>query len=83
MRLLIIEDEPNLRAQLQTYLQKEGYAVDVAEDGKTGLFMGREHPFDLAIVDLGLPLLSGIDVIRQWREQGQTLPLLILISMMF
>jgi len=80
MRLLIIEDEPNLREQLQQYLQKQGYAVDVAEDGRAGLFMGREYPFDLAIVDLGLPELSGIEVIQQWRELGKTFPILILTA---
>lgn len=80
MRLLIIEDEPNLREQLQQYLQKQGYAVDVAEDGRAGLFMGREYPFDLAIVDLGLPKLSGIEVIQQWRELGKTFPILILTA---
>jgi len=80
MRLLIIEDEPNLRAQLQQYLQKEGYAVDVAEDGQAGLFMGREYPFDLAIVDLGLPKLSGIEVIQKWRETELKFPILILTA---
>lgn len=80
MRLLIIEDEPNLRSQLQQYLQQQGYAVDTAEDGRAGLFMGNEYPFDLAIVDLGLPELSGIDVIQQWREQGKTFPILILTA---
>ena len=80
MRLLIIEDEPNLREQLQQYLQKQGYAVDVAEDGQAGFFMGREYPFDMAIVDLGLPKLSGIEVIQKWRELNKTLPVLILTA---
>lgn len=80
MRLLIIEDEPHLREQLQQYLQQQGFAVDVAEDGRAGLFMGREYPFDLAIVDLGLPELSGIDVIKQWRELGKSFPVLILTA---
>lgn len=80
MRLLIIEDEPNIREQLQQYLQQQGYAVDTAEDGRAGLFMGTEYPFDLAIVDLGLPEISGIDVIQQWREQGKTFPILILTA---
>lgn len=80
MRLLIIEDEPNLRTQLQQQLIKQGYAVDVAEDGQSGFFMGKEYPFDLAIVDLGLPKLSGIDVIQQWRELGKTFPILILTA---
>lgn len=80
MRLLIIEDEPNLREQLQQYLQKQGYAVDTAEDGEAGFFMGREYPFDLAIVDLGLPKLSGIEVIQKWRKIGKTFPILILTA---
>jgi len=80
MRLLVIEDEPNLREQLQQFLQKQGYAVDTAEDGRAGLFIGREYPLDLAIVDLGLPELSGIEVIQQWRELGKTFPILILTA---
>lgn len=80
MRILIVEDEPHLREQLQQYLQKQGYAVDVAEDGSSGLFMGKEHPFDLAIVDLGLPQLSGIEVIQRWRESDRTFPILILTA---
>ena len=80
MRLLIIEDEPNLREQIKQYMQQQGYAVDVAEDGRAGLFMGREYPFDLAIVDLGLPELSGIEVIKQWRDLGKTFPMLILTA---
>ena len=80
MRLLIIEDEPHLREQLQLYLQKEGYAVDIAEDGQAGFFMGQEYPFDLAIVDLGLPKLSGIEVIQKWREIEKKFPVLILTA---
>ena len=57
MRLLIIEDEPNLREQLQQYLQQQGYVVDAAEDGQAGFFMGSEYPIDMAIVDLGLTKL--------------------------
>lgn len=80
MRLLIIEDEPSLRNQLKQYLEKEGYAVDVAEDGEAGFFMGREYSFDLAIVDLGLPKMSGIDVIKKWREINKKFPVLILTA---
>jgi two-component system response regulator PhoP len=80
MRLLIIEDEPNLREQLQQYLQKQGYAVDAAEDGQAGFFMGHEYSFDMAIVDLGLTKLSGIEVIQKWREMDKTFPILILTA---
>lgn len=80
MRILIIEDEPHLRDQLQQYLKKQGYAVDVAEDGVTGSYLGNEHAFDLAIVDLGLPRLSGIEVIQQWRAHEIAFPILILTA---
>ncbi len=80
MRLLIIEDEPNLREQLKELLQKQGYAVDVAEDGEAGFFLGKEYSFDLAIVDLGLPKLSGLEVIKRWREIDIKFPILILTA---
>ncbi len=80
MRLLIIEDEKSLRTQLQAQLRKEGYAVDSVGDGKEGLYMGNEYPVDLAVVDLGLPQLSGVDIIRQWRAGGLSFPILILTA---
>lgn len=80
MRLLIIEDEAGLRAQLAKRLKEQGYAVDAAADGQEGLYLGQECPFDLAVVDLGLPVLSGIEVIRRWREQGRAFPILILTA---
>ena len=80
MRLLIIEDEPHLRKQLQQYLQQQGYIIDVAEDGQAGFFMGSEYPIDMAIVDLGLPKLSGIEVIQKWREVDKNFPILILTA---
>ncbi|GBE08134.1 virulence transcriptional regulatory protein PhoP [bacterium BMS3Bbin11] len=80
MRILIIEDEKNLREQLLMRLQRQGYAVDAASDGEEGLFLAMEHPFDAAVIDLGLPKLSGIEVIRQLRSQGSVLPILILTA---
>jgi two-component system response regulator PhoP len=80
VRILVVEDEASLRAQLEAQLRKAGYAVDAAADGEDGFFLGREHPFDLAVVDLGLPKLSGIDVIRRWREAGRRFPVLILTA---
>jgi two-component system response regulator PhoP len=80
VRILIVEDEATLRAQLESQLRKAGYAVDSAVNGEDGFYLGREHPFDLAVVDLGLPKLSGIDVIRRWRENGRTFPILILTA---
>lgn len=80
MRVLIVEDEDALRNQLQELLRAEGYAVDVAADGQEGLFMGREYPFDVAIVDLGLPKVNGVDVIKTLRDEGKTYPILVLTA---
>lgn len=80
MRVLIIEDEASLQQQLAATLTDKGFAVDVAGDGEEGLYMGREHPVDMAIIDLGLPGLSGIDVITQLREGGIHIPILILTA---
>lgn len=80
MRLLIVEDEEHIRQQLASTMKQQGYAVDQAKDGREGSFMLREYPYDLAIVDLGLPELSGIEVIQQARQQGKTLPILILTA---
>ena len=80
MRILVIEDEIKLREQLVSRLEKQGYAVDAASDGEEGLYLAREHPFDAAVIDLGLPKLSGIDLIRQLRTEGSVLPVLILTA---
>ena len=80
MRLLIIEDEQTLQAQLSEQMRTAGFAVDTASDGKEGLYLGQEYPFDLAIVDIGLPHLSGIEVIKSWRESGKKFPVLILTA---
>jgi len=80
MRLLIIEDETELRTQLRSGLQAQGYAVDAAADGQEGHYLGTEYPFDLAIVDLGLPILPGIEVVRRWRARGIAFPVLILTA---
>lgn len=80
MRLLVIEDESLLRQQLCMGLQRAGYVVDDAEDGKAGLFQALEYDYDAAIIDLGLPLLDGISVIRQLREAGRRFPVLILTA---
>jgi len=80
MRVLVIEDEAPLREQLQARLRTEGYAVEAADNGRDGLFVGREYPIDVAVVDIGLPELSGIEVIRRWREAGRDFPVLILTA---
>jgi len=80
MRLLLVEDEPILRDQLANRLRQDGYAVDTAVDGEEGLFYAGEYPIDLAIIDLGLPKLSGIEVIQGLRAQGNVVPVLILTA---
>lgn len=80
MRILVVEDEANLRSQLEEQLRRAGYAVDSAADGEDGFFLGRENPFDLAVVDLGLPKLSGLDIIRRWRDGNIRFPILILTA---
>lgn len=80
MRILVIEDEAALRNQLVTRLQAEGYAVAGAADGAEGLYQGSEFPFDVAIIDLGLPKLSGIEVIHRLRAAEKRFPILILTA---
>ena len=80
MRLLLIEDDAALRLGLARQLEKEGYRVDQAKDGEEGLFLAREYPFDLAIVDLGLPRLNGLTIVQRLRAEGRTMPLLILTA---
>jgi two-component system response regulator PhoP len=80
MRLLVVEDQSLLRQQLVLGLMRHGYVVDDAADGKAGLYFASEFAYDAAIIDLGLPLLDGISLIRQIRAQGKTFPILILTA---
>jgi len=80
MRLLVIEDDATLRESLVRRLTDAGFAVEQAADGKEGLYFASEYPVDLAIIDLGLPELSGLEIIRQVRADGLTYPILILTA---
>ena len=80
MRLLLIEDDAILRLGLKRQLEADGYRVDLAVDGEDGLFQAREYPLDLAIVDLGLPKVTGLTVVQTLRAEGRTLPILILTA---
>ena len=80
MRVLLIEDEQHLQQQIKTALEKKGYSVDCSGEGKEGLFYATEYQYDVAIIDLGLPGLNGVDLIRQAREQDATFPILILTA---
>jgi two-component system, OmpR family, response regulator PhoP len=80
MRVLVVEDEAALRDTLKLRLAQAGFTVDVATDGNEALFSGQEYPLDIAVVDLGLPGLSGLEVIRRLRAAGKTYPILILTA---
>ena len=80
MRVLVVEDEQHLRDQLCTALRKKGYTVDEAADGEEGLYCGREFPCDIAIIDLGLPKMPGIELIRTLRHEERNFPILILTA---
>jgi len=80
MRLLVVEDDKDLARQLRGALADAGYAVDVAHDGEEGHFLGDTEPYDAVILDLGLPILDGLTVLQRWREDGRTMPVLILTA---
>ena len=80
MRILVVEDEASIREDLRDQFTKAGFAVDVAADGQDGLHAGLEQPIDLAIIDLGLPTIAGLDVIRRLRQKGKSFPILILTA---
>ena len=80
MRVLLIEDDTRLAEKLGKVLRDAGYAVDLSADGVDGLFLGEEYPIDLAIIDLGLPELPGLEVIRRLRKRGRDFPILVLTA---
>jgi two-component system OmpR family response regulator len=80
LRLLVVEDEKDLNRQIVTALEQAGYAVDRAFDGEEGQFLGETEPYDAAILDLGLPIKDGAQVLQAWRAAGRTMPVLILTA---
>lgn len=80
MRLLIVEDEPTLVEQLAEALAEAGYAVDVASDGEDAAYRGATEPYDAVVLDLGLPRLDGLSVLRGWRAEAVTVPVLVLTA---
>jgi len=80
MRILLVEDDTGLQTSLAEILREAGYAIDVSSDGIEGLFFGEEYPVDLAIIDLGLPGLPGLDLIRKLRAQERQFPIMILTA---
>ncbi len=80
MRILIIEDEADLLSSIKAALESESYIVDTSADGNEGYYFATEYPLDAAIIDIGLPGMSGIEIIQKLRQQGYTLPVLILTA---
>jgi len=80
MRILLIEDDLDLQTHIKQSLEKESYIVDASGDGNEGYFFATEYPIDAAIIDLGLPGMSGIEIIQTLRKQGSVLPILILTA---
>ena len=80
MRILVDEDEPTLAAQLAATLQAAGYAVDTAANGRDAGYMGEVETFDAVVLDLGLPMVDGLTVLKRWRALGRTMPVLILTA---
>ena len=80
MRLLLVEDDALLSSRLRGELQRAGFAVDVADNGVDAGFMGESEPYDMVVLDIGLPGRSGLDVLRDWRAAGNPMPVLILTA---
>ncbi|MDR2306319.1 MAG: response regulator transcription factor [Paucimonas sp.] len=80
MRLLLVEDNVPLADELTAALQRQGYAVDWLADGRDAVYQGQSEPYDLIVLDLGLPGLPGLDVLTQWRGAGLGTPVLILTA---
>ncbi|MGF1650349.1 MAG: response regulator transcription factor [Hyphomicrobiaceae bacterium] len=80
MRALVVEDEPDLNRQLKSALSDAGFAVDTAHDGEDGWFLGDTEPYDVVILDLGLPSKDGISVLEDWRRSERNMPVIILTA---
>lgn len=80
MRVLIVEDEPTLAESLSRVLERAGFAVDLALDGEEGHFLGETEVYDAVVLDLGLPKMDGLSVLRAWRNADRTMPVLILTA---
>jgi two-component system OmpR family response regulator len=80
MRILLVEDEPTLREQLRAGLAQAGYVVEQADNGRDAHFLGESEVFDAVVLDLGLPRMDGLTVLKRWRDQGHSMPVLILTA---
>lgn len=80
MRVLLVEDDPTLNRQLDMALQAAGYAVDVSTNGRDAWALGDAEDFDAVVLDLGLPQMDGLTVLKRWRAAGRGMPVLILTA---
>ncbi len=80
MRVLVVEDEPNLLRQLKAALEGAGYAIDTASDGEDAQYLGSTENYDAVVLDLGLPEIDGLTVLDRWRKEGKTMPVLVLTA---
>lgn len=80
MRLLVVEDEPRISDGIKSALDGAGYACDVAADGEDAWFRGDTEAYDLVVLDLGLPKLDGLSVLKRWRAAGRNMPVLVLTA---
>jgi two-component system, OmpR family, response regulator len=80
MRILIVEDEASLARQLTSSIEEAGYAVDHAADGEQADALAWSEPYDAMILDLGLPKMDGLTLLRNWREAGLATPVLVLTA---
>lgn len=80
MRILVVEDEPTLCTQLAQAIEAAGHTVETAADGATARYLGEVEDFDAVVLDLGLPVVDGLSVLRHWRTLGRSMPVLILTA---
>jgi len=80
MRILVVEDEPRIAADVRAALEAAGYLVDIARDGEEAWFRGDTEDYDLVVLDLGLPKIDGLAVLKRWRSAGRTMPVLVLTA---
>ncbi len=80
MRILVVEDEPDILRQIKAALEDVGYVVDAAKDGEEGHYLGESESYDAVVLDLGLPMMDGVSVLERWRSAGLKMPVLILTA---
>ncbi len=80
MRILVVEDDPDLNKQLCAAFEEAGYVVDKAFDGEEGHFLGDTEPYDAVVLDIGLPVKDGISILEEWRREGRDMPVLLLTA---